>query len=312
MKLNKCPAKYPVTNRVFDYIRKKYFFYQNTYNVILDSYSDSHFAFCEEVLGLLREKCKTEEKLNDSLDAFIKFSHEYLLLQNKLEKEDKYVYSSFGEINDKVYQDGTVMENYYLDGMLLSQVLWPNHCKMCQYFIGLNYLTGPSSVILDVPSGAGIYTYLAVKHFRFKGLLSVDISPYAKRYTGNILKNSWMDMSNIFLKTADIFVMDNEKKYDLIICGELLEHVENPRDLLDKLNIILKEDGTIFLTTAVYAAAIDHIYLFDNVDEVRHMLREVFHVSGELILPLSGRGYEPDMDKVPINYACLLKKRIPA
>ena len=121
-----------------------------------------------------------------------------------------------------------------------------------------------------------------------------------------------MDMSNIFLKTADIFVMDNEKKYDLIICGELLEHVENPRDLLDKLNIILKEDGTIFLTTAVYAAAIDHIYLFDNVDEVRHMLREVFHVSGELILPLSGRGYEPDMDKVPINYACLLKKRIPA
>jgi 2-polyprenyl-3-methyl-5-hydroxy-6-metoxy-1,4-benzoquinol methylase len=309
---SKVLVKYPITNRVFDYMKKKYFFYQNTYNMILDNYSDRHFAFCEEILGLLREKCKTEEKFVDSLDAFIKLSHEYLLLQNKLENDEKYIYSSFGEINDKVYQDGTVMENYYLDGMLLSQVLWPNHCRMCQYFIGLNYLTGPSSCILDVPSGAGIYTYLAVKHFKFNALLSVDISPYAKKYTENILKNSGMDKSNIFLETADISVMDNEKKYDLIVCGELLEHVENPRDLLAKLNTILKEDGAIFLTTAVYAAAIDHIYLFDNVDEVRHILSEVFHVSGELILPLSGIGYEPDMDKVPINYACLLKKRIPA
>lgn len=308
----KYPEKYPVTNTVINYMRKKYFLYQNTYNVILDSYSDRHFAFCEEILELLRQKCKTEEKFIDSLDAFIKFSHEYLLLQSKLEKEGKYVCSSFGEVNDKVYQEETVMENYYLDGMLLSQALWPNHCKMCQYFIGLNYLTGPSSCILDVPSGAGIYTYLTVKHFKFKGLLSVDISPYARMYTENILKNSGMDMGNVFLETADFSVVDNGKKYDLIICGELLEHVENPSSILDKLNTILKEDGTIFLTTAVYAAAIDHIYLFNNVDEVRHMLSDVFHVSKELILPLSGRVYKPDMHKVPINYACLLKKRVPS
>jgi len=43
--------------------------------------------------------------------------------------------------------------------------------------------------------------------------------------------------------------LEFEKKFDIIVCQEVIEHLENPRHLLRELKKILKKEGLIILTT---------------------------------------------------------------
>lgn len=301
--------KYPLISNVFRYLNKNYFLYSKTYEYILSSFNDKYLSFCEDLLSALHKKCKSEDNFENAIKAFIKYSHEYLLLQSKLEKEGKYLYSTFDEANKNVYQNER-MNEYYLDGLLLSQVLWPNHYKMGQYLLQHTSLAGPSSMILNVPSGTGIYSYLIARYFKYKRLYSVDISIYSKSYTETLLQCSNLDTEKIAVETGDVFNLEYDREFDFVICDELLEHVEAPEDLLGRLSNFLKDTGAVFLTTAIYAAAIDHIYLFNNVSAVRALVNREFQIVSELILPVSLQKYKPHVNKVPLNYACILRNRI--
>jgi len=54
--------------------------------------------------------------------------------------------------------------------------------------------------------------------------------------------------------------------------GEVLEHVEQPVELLKKLHALLDDNGKIFITTPTNAPAIDHIYLFNNAEDIREVI----------------------------------------
>jgi 2-polyprenyl-3-methyl-5-hydroxy-6-metoxy-1,4-benzoquinol methylase len=300
--------EYPNIASIFDYVNKRYTLFLKTYNYISASFSDDYLLFCEEIATVLGEMHETEASFANCLDAFIKYSHEYLLLQANLIRKGKYFYSNFDEVNQKVYQSD-MMNGYYLDGLFVSQILWPNHYKIGRYFIGLKNITSVSSRILDMPSGAGIYSYFIVRHFQFNQLSSIDISPYSVLYTKKLLTSAGLwDTKKISLRVQDIYDLDDTLRYDLIVCGELLEHVEDPEKLLIKIRQLLNDQGMLFLTTAIYAAAIDHIYLFKNTEEVRDLLSKHFLICSELILPVSLEEYKVEMTNTPINYACLLRK----
>lgn len=300
--------EYPNIASIFEYVNKRYSLFSKTFNYISASFDDDYLIFCEEIATVLRKMYSTEASLTNCLNAFIKYSHEYLLLQVSLSRKGKYFYSSFDEVNQSVYQSD-MMNGYYLDGLLLSQILWPNHYKIGRYFISLKNTAGASSAILDMPSGAGIYSYFIIRHFQFKELSSIDISPYSISYTKKLLTSAGLlDTKKISLRVQDVYDIDDSLRYDFIVCGELLEHLEDPEKLLMKLRRLLTDQGMLFLTTAIYAAAIDHIYLFKNIDEVRDLLRKYFQICSELILPVSLKEYKAEMTNTPINYACVLRK----
>jgi len=299
--------KYPLTKNVFEYINKNYSLFSKACGYILGSFDDKYLSLCEDILSILQRKCQTETNFLNSQKAFIRYSHEYLLLQSKLLRDGRYLYSSFEEVNQNLYQNKK-MQEYYLDGLLLSQILWPNHYKIGQYFISWHNLTDLSSVVLDVPSGTGIYSYFMARYFKFRELSSLDISPYAKLYTEGFLRSCLLDTGKITVKRDDIYNLKEKQGFDFIVCGELLEHVEDPDELLKKLSCLLKNRGKLFLTTAVYAAAIDHLCLFNNVNEARKLITKYFRLNSELILPISLEKYQPQMDKVPLNYACILSR----
>jgi len=298
---------YPLTKNVLEYMNTHYVLYAKTYAYIKDVFNEDFLAFSENILSLVKRKLGSDDKFVKCIKAFIKYSHEYFILQVKLNKSGKYLYSSFQEVNHDIYQSEK-MNEYYLDGLLLSQILWPNHYIMGKYFIDHAELTKPSSIILDIPSGTGIYAYFLSRHFRFSKLYSYDISPHARMYAEDLLISSSRDTSNISFGICDIYEINQDRKFDFIVCGELLEHVDNPEKLLHKIKSLLKDNGSVFLTTAIYAAAIDHIYLFNNVNEVRVLLNKCFTITSELILPTSLEAYNEEMNKVPINYACILRK----
>ena len=123
-------GKYPIVQSVLEYIKVHYILFHNTYNFIINSFDENYLAFCEEILSALKNRYPTETDFINSIKAFIKYSNEYLILQTKLNRAGNYLYSSFNEVNTNVYQNDRTMNQYYLDGLLLSQFLWPNHYKM--------------------------------------------------------------------------------------------------------------------------------------------------------------------------------------
>ena len=94
------------------------------------------------------------------------------------------------------------------------------------------------------------------------------------------------------------------------MCGEFLEHLEDPLGCLKKLNRLLKDDGKLFLTVAVYAAMIDHIYLYRSAQEVRnHIIEAGFKIEKELVQTVFDKdSSDPEKENIPISYAAILTK----
>ncbi len=94
------------------------------------------------------------------------------------------------------------------------------------------------------------------------------------------------------------------------MCGEFLEHLEDPVGALKKFNRLLKNDGRIFITVAVWAAHIDHIYLYNKAEDVRNHIREAgFSIDNELVQSVFEKDKEdPEKPKIPVSYAAILSK----
>ena len=90
-----------------------------------------------------------------------------------------------------------------------------------------------------------------------------------------------------------------------------MEHLEDPLEVLNKLYRILTDDGKIFITVAVWAAHIDHIYLYKSANDVRdHLHQANFCIENELVQAVFEKDEtNPEKEKIPVNYAAILKKK---
>ena len=113
----------------------------------------------KKVVSLMYRHCQKDNALFDkAINDFVDYSLEFLELQIELEKTGSYLFSSYKEAQEKVYQNPEVMENRYLNGLLLSQALWINHHKILTFFIN-EFCTSneQNGKILEVPIGSGIF-----------------------------------------------------------------------------------------------------------------------------------------------------------
>lgn len=296
--------RFPLTARALGHVQQSYPLYTKTRDYILRTFDDDWLAFSEELLSGIPRQHGTPN-FDQQLRSFIRYSHEFVTLQIKLNKAGRYLHESYDEMITAVYEND-LMKEYYLDGLFLSQIFWPNHYKMIRFF-QQRLAAIPADKTLEVPCGTGIYSYLTLQFKPGTQLLSVDLSPHAVEYTRRVLRDSPRGV-DAQVRCQDVFQLEEENEFDLIICGELLEHLNHPEELLRKLKQLLKSDGRIFLTTAIFAAALDHIYLFESAEEVRDMLLKEFVIEHELVLPTSLEEHKPLMKRVPMNYACVLAR----
>lgn len=301
--------RYPLFSESIDYVLNKFPLYKKTYTYIMNNFDEDYFMFANEICELLLLKKGSKYEYIKAFDSFIKFSLEYLKLQFELIKTGKYHYQIFSEVNRRIYQH-VMMDSYYLDGLLLSQVFWPNHYRIIEFFKDFCDLLKDKHRGMEVPCGTGIFSRILLNKFQDKKLDLVDISPYSVDYTKKLLYLSKLNIDWVNIETRDLFNLTGENKYDFIICGELIEHLEKPKEALDILNRLLRTNGIIFLTTAIYSADIDHIYLFHDVNEVRELItKSGFLIKSELILPTSLKSYSKEMRNESINYACTMSNR---
>ena len=269
--------------------------------------SDYDRGFGERICRLMFEKCERDlDQYRAALRDFIALSEEFLRLQFELDRTGRYLYATFEEARRAVYDNPEVMDGRYLNGLFLSEAFWVNHTRIHGYFIAqFAERTRPSGSVLEVPSGTGIFITEFMRLNPAWAATAIDLSASAVRFTRAMVRLN--GGCPVAVREQDVFDLPHEP-YDRIICGELLEHLEFPERLLETLRRLLATDGKIFLTTAIWAASPDHIYLFKSTREVREMLGRFFAIESDLALNVRD-AQAPDQERTPINYACVLVHR---
>ena len=182
----------------------------------------------------------------------------------------EYTSKSFDEVNKRVYDNPAVME-YYMHGLLLSQFLWTHHYDILLYFNDIIQRKKDSiKNYLEVGGGHGLYISEAISIIGAGANYQVvDISKSSLEMARRMINNN-----SVTYTLTDVFEFFPDKKYDFITMGEVLEHVEDPVKLLEKLYELLDENGKVIITTPTNAPAIDHIYLFNNAEDIREVIRK--------------------------------------
>ncbi|WP_291950108.1 class I SAM-dependent methyltransferase [Campylobacter sp.] len=201
--------------------------------------------------------------LNDTLEEtkfFIEYGH--------------YRYNKFDEVKNKIYFNEKYMKKYMI-GLALSSYIWIAHIKVRKYFQNYINSTNLNGNYFEIGPGHGEFFVRALKSLKFQYYLGLDLSPTSCELTKNMVENQVNDLiKKCEFLCKDFFQFDFNKKADLIVIGEVLEHVENPLVFLQRSKELLNENGEIFATIPINAPAIDHIYLFSHYDEVFDMVKK--------------------------------------
>jgi 2-polyprenyl-3-methyl-5-hydroxy-6-metoxy-1,4-benzoquinol methylase len=230
----------------------------------------NYFTMVNSFIPKYKEFLKDVNKTLDfGIESYLRMSSDVMYEQIRFTETGKYSNSSFEEVNKIVYSNPEVME-YYMHGLLLSQILWTHHYKMFSFFT--KYLPDYKNKIknyLEVGGGHGLFISEAIKILNQNtGFDLVDISSGSINIAKKFIQN---DKVNYIL--SDILKYKTDKKYDFITMGEVLEHVEEPLKLLNRLIELLDNKGHIYITVPANGPTIDHIYLFRNADEIRELLK---------------------------------------
>ncbi|MEQ8667437.1 MAG: class I SAM-dependent methyltransferase [Rhodospirillales bacterium] len=251
-----------------------------------------------------------DDWIRESVRSYVYLSLEFLRLQRELEKTGAYLMSTEAETAQHVYDNADVFGGYYLPGLLLTEALWPNHFVLNTAFLN-RFVEGlpPNPAILEVGVGTGYHLSQLLDRRESARYVGLDISEYAidfcRRYAGVDHASSSSATFRLESITGDCALP--EKSFDGIVIGEVLEHIETPFDVMVDLRRAAKPGATLFMTTVAFAANIDHIYMFESVEEIRDLVQQSgWTIEADWPLPVYPQD-TPDMARRPMNYGAVLK-----
>jgi len=244
----------------------------------------------EEIWGVLRQvrPQPLEMRLKEAIRGLLYHSMEFLKLQMAFAKTGQYQAHDFEAVSAAVYQSQDVMQ-LYLDGLLLTYIAWPNHYRMLHYYREQYLAHGPYGTCLEIGPGHG---WLALEQLRAhpqNRLLGLDISPHSVAYSNALLRAGEIEPSRFTVRqtNANEGIDVEWGIFDRIVVAEVMEHVPDPTIILNAAVGRSHAQTLFFITTVVNIEAVDHIYLFRELQEVRDLLRRCrLEVVSELDLPL--------------------------
>jgi ubiquinone/menaquinone biosynthesis C-methylase UbiE len=216
--------------------------------------------------------------LDHGIDCHLKLCS--AMMQERMEflRSGRYANSSFADVEQRVYANPEIME-YHMYGLVFSQFLWKDQYARLEFFCnGLPLYREQIDSYLELGGGHAMYISSAADilrpdtHFEL-----IDISP-----TSMELARAMSPNDRIQYHLCNVFDFPADRKYDFVVAGEILEHLEEPRKLLARIRQMLSPRGHAFITTPVNAPTVDHIYLFNHAREIREMFRsEGFVIESE-------------------------------
>jgi len=240
--------------------------------------------------------------------AYDELCFEMLREQVRFRKTGVYRLENAADANDTVYSDSVRMRRY-LTGLLLTYLFWPNHYELLRLFRrGLDGL-GPR-LALEVGAGHGLFTAELLRRHPGVDLTLVDISESSMSMTRAFLSALGASTGSIRFRLTDFMASDLDLAlFDLIVMGEVIEHVDDAPAMLRRARDLLSEGGSLFLTTCANCPAADHIYYFASASHIRSLIAECGFTAGhEVVLPAEAVPEARwEAEKVTVNYGAFLQ-----
>ena len=207
-------------------------------------------------------------------------------------RNGRYRLSSFAEADAEVYSDADYMAKY-VDGLLLSQILWFNHAASCDFFLKTApALLPPGGRFLEIGPGHGLMTALAMRDFGLTQAVAWDLSAVSIGQTRHALE--LLGFQNVQYAVQDIMeVRPGTHAFDLVVLSEILEHLEDPKAAMVKIRGAVKPGGLVFVNTPINSPSPDHLYLMETEDDARALLTDTgFAVAAEAFFATQGTALE--------------------
>jgi 2-polyprenyl-3-methyl-5-hydroxy-6-metoxy-1,4-benzoquinol methylase len=241
-------------------------------------------------------------------EAYDLFSKDTLKEQVFFIKHKRYRFSTYNEVAYHVYQNNEYMSKY-MYGLALTSFLWPNHLQVYKFF--RNKL--PKNLkgsYLDIGPGHGMFMMEAMRLSSYINFWGIDVSSTSVEITKNILSSGYFgQFKNYNIIHGDFLEWNTREKFDAIVMGEVLEHIENPCDFLYKVRSLSTHSSYIYMSTAINSPVIDHIYLFESKEHLMNLIESCsFSIQDMLVVPYTGKTIEEsETNKLPIKIALVLK-----
>jgi hypothetical protein len=223
-----------------------------------------------------------------------------------------YRYSTFAEAQTAVYENKPYMRRYMI-GLALSSFWWSNHMKMRRFFKSqLPKIARYSGVYREVGPGHGMYFLESLRHCRFGRFEGIDISPASVEMTRRVIDSGFFGkFPPSYIIQGDFLDGNSLQPAQVLVMGEVLEHVEDPGAFLRRAHETTTEDPFVFLTTCINAPAIDHLYNPESIENLEQLFADYgFSINDKCIVPRDGAALEQCVsERLAINVAYVLGKR---
>lgn len=256
-----------------------------------------------------------KENLSEIVEDYKWLCKEMMVYQFLFKKNKGYRFKSNQEIFTKIYFEKDYMTRY-LNGLLISQIIWSNHYLSTINFFNLKDLLTKNSTFLEIGPGHGLYLAIASKILNFSKLEGWDISETSLLKTkANLQSISILEDDNFKLKKIDINKAINIKYrdfFDLIVISEVLECVENPSLVLKNIYELISLNGLLYLNFPINSPAPDNIYLLENIENVEQLLiKNKFQVISRYEFPSMGLNLkDAQISKSSISCVMVASKKI--
>lgn len=262
----------------------------------------------ETMLGRLYNQ---EDLLAKAVKGYGGFVIDSMRRQKRFEVTGTYPAKTYAEAAAEVYLNDDYMAGQYLPGLLLSHYLWPHHYQQIKYFKEFFVSSLRAHQVIDfaeVGVGTGIYSRIVLEELSAAQGVGFDISPLSLQFAERHVA-SYGFGGRYALEMRNILTDPPERKFQAVLCVEVLEHLEDPVALLKGLKAMTVAGGKLFVTAALNAANADHIYLYRAPADVLAQVEEAgLHVENLFY----ANAYAPERagTAVPAALAMVLSQRI--
>lgn len=212
----------------------------------------------------------TDTTLDQAVLSYVSICKDALKEQFKFSRTGQYSATSLEHAQSRISDYNSMMR--YMLGLAISQYMWPQHYGTFGFFREfLNDIT-VCDHYLEIGPGHGLYLLEALHRVPAQSFDAVDISQASIDIAESLVSSVSDVGKNMNFHVKDIFEWSPHSAFDVIVMGEVLEHVEDPVNLLERVASFLMPQGKMFITTCANCPAIDHIYLFKSVSEIRALI----------------------------------------
>lgn len=280
-----------------------------------DARTDATLAVSRTLADGLLKLVGDDAAALDALIADYRFLCEQIILPEEIHfrRHGTYRLSSFAEADAEFYAKPDYMARY-MNGLLLSDLMWVNHTNSLAMFVD-DYLPRlpDNAKHLEIGPGHGIFLFFASLSPKVAELTGWDVSPTSIDHTGHALRTLGVS-APVDLKVRNMFETAPDgvdEMFDSVAMSEVLEHLEDPHGALKAVHKVLKPGGLLYVNVPANSPAPDHIYLIENHAEACAMVENGgFEIVSDAAYPMVGATLE-QAERKKLVVSCVVIGRKP-